>query len=54
MQKVICPYCGRVAKYVDSSVIYYGHSYGMAYAELCRDRAGGEMKCIILPSGKTM
>ena len=30
MQKVICPYCGRVAKYVDSSVIYYGHSYGMA------------------------
>lgn len=29
MQKVICPYCGRVAKYVDSSVIYYGHSYGM-------------------------
>lgn len=34
MQKVICPYCGRVAKYVDSSVIYYGHSYGMAY--LCR------------------
>ena len=24
------------------------------YAELCRDRAGGEMKCIILPSGKTM
>lgn len=25
-----------------------------AYAELCRDRAGGEMKCIILPSGKTM
>ena len=31
MQKVICPYCGRVAKYVDSSVIYYGHSYGMAY-----------------------
>lgn len=33
MQKVICPYCGRVAKYVDSSVIYYGHSYGMAYAK---------------------
>lgn len=32
MQKVVCPYCGRVAKYVDSSVIYYGHSYGMAYA----------------------
>lgn len=31
MQKVVCPYCGRVAKYVDSSVIYYGHSYGMAY-----------------------
>lgn len=25
-----------------------------AYAELCRDRAGGEMKCIILPRGKTM
>ena len=21
MQKVICPYCGRVAKYVDSSVM---------------------------------
>lgn len=31
MQKVVCPYCGRVAKYVDSSVIYYGHSYGIGY-----------------------
>lgn len=33
MQKVVCPYCGRVAKYVDSSVIYYGHSYGMCFAK---------------------
>lgn len=33
MQKVICPYCGRVAKYVDSSVIYYGHSYGIEEGE---------------------
>lgn len=34
MQNVICPYCGRTAEYVDTAVIYHGHSYGMAY--LCR------------------
>ena len=34
MPKAALSYGGRVAKYVDSSVIYYGHSYGMAY--LCR------------------
>ena len=33
MKKVICPYCGRQAEYVDSKAIY-GRSYGMAY--LCR------------------
>lgn len=37
MQKVICPYCGRVAKYVDSSVIYYGHSYGIWFASRSPD-----------------
>lgn len=30
---VICPYCGRKAEFVDSSIIY-GKSYGMIY--LCR------------------
>lgn len=42
MQKVVCPYCGRVAKYVDSSVIYYGHSYGMAYRKA--QNAIGQLK----------
>ncbi len=28
--KELCPYCGAIAKLVDSSVIY-GKSYGMAY-----------------------
>ena len=32
--KVICPYCGKHAEYVDSKDIY-GISYGMIY--LCRD-----------------
>ena len=32
--KVICPYCGKPAEYVDSKEIY-GISYGMIY--LCRD-----------------
>lgn len=32
--KVICPYCGKPAEYVDSEEIY-GESYGMIY--LCRD-----------------
>lgn len=42
MQKVICPYCGRVAKYVDSSVIYYGHSYGISKrcCDLAKKSAG--------------
>lgn len=30
---VICPYCGRKAEFVDSSIVY-GKSYGMIY--LCR------------------
>ncbi len=30
----ICPYCGRMTEYVDSSIVY-GRSYGMIY--LCRD-----------------
>jgi hypothetical protein len=34
MQLVICPYCGRQAKYVDSAEVYHGKSYGMIY--LCR------------------
>lgn len=33
MKKVICPYCGRRAAFVDTREIY-GVSYGMAY--LCR------------------
>lgn len=32
-RKVICPYCGKRAEYVDSRVVY-GKSYGMMY--LCR------------------
>lgn len=34
MKTVHCPYCGRQAEYVDSSVVY-GRSYGMIY--LCRN-----------------
>lgn len=34
MKEVICPYCGRRAEYVDSKIIYHGHSYGMIY--ICR------------------
>lgn len=34
MRKVLCPYCGRQAEYVDSAEIYHGVSYGMIY--LCR------------------
>lgn len=34
MKKVTCPYCGRLAEYVDSKVVY-GKSYGMIY--LCRN-----------------
>lgn len=33
IERVICPYCGRRAEYVDSEVVY-GVSYGMIY--LCR------------------
>jgi hypothetical protein len=32
-QEVICPYCGEIAEYVDSNVVYMS-SYGMIY--LCR------------------
>lgn len=31
MQTVICDYCGKRAKYVDSSIVYHGISYGMIY-----------------------
>ena len=31
----ICPYCGKTAKCVDSSVIYHGRSYGPAW--VCED-----------------
>ena len=34
MQKVICPYCGKRAEYVDSKEVYGGKSYGYIY--LCR------------------
>lgn len=34
MIKVICPYCGQQAKYVDSKVVY-GRSYGKIY--LCKE-----------------
>lgn len=34
MKKVICPYCGKRAEYIDSASIYHGRSYGMIY--LCR------------------
>ena len=26
---VICDYCGTPAAFVDSSVVYHGHSFGM-------------------------
>ena len=28
---VICDYCGTPADFVDSSVVYHGHSFGMIY-----------------------
>lgn len=34
MREVTCPYCGKLAEYVDSAEIYHGVSYGMIY--LCR------------------
>ena len=34
MRKVICPYCGKQAEYMDSKIIYHGRSYGMIY--ICR------------------
>lgn len=36
---VICDYCGTPADFVDSSVVYHGHSFGMIY--LCRPPRGG-------------
>ena len=30
-QIVICDYCGTPADFVDSSVVYHGHSFGMIY-----------------------
>lgn len=34
MKEVTCPYCGKLAEYVDSAEVYHGTSYGMIY--LCR------------------
>lgn len=34
MRRVLCDYCGKPAEYVDSAVVYHGHSFGMIY--LCR------------------
>ncbi|MBO6266801.1 MAG: DUF3268 family zinc-finger domain-containing protein [Synergistaceae bacterium] len=31
MNSVICPYCGKLAEYVDSAIVYHGRSYGMIY-----------------------
>lgn len=28
---VICDYCGKPAQFVDSALVYHGHSYGMVY-----------------------
>lgn len=40
MRKVICPYCGVTADYIDSAAIY-GKSYGMIYiCPLCAARVG--------------
>lgn len=35
MEKVICPYCGKKAKLVDSIEIYFTRSYGWAWLCLC-------------------
>lgn len=35
MRKVICDYCGKPAQFVDSAIVYHGHSYGMIY--YCHD-----------------
>lgn len=34
MKQVYCPYCDRLAEFVDSAEVYHGQSYGMIY--LCR------------------
>lgn len=34
MKEVYCPYCGKLAEFVDSAEVYHGRSYGMIY--LCR------------------
>lgn len=31
MKKVRCDYCGRLAEYVNSAIVYGGRSYGMIY-----------------------
>ena len=51
MKKVTCPYCGSLAAYVDSKVIY-GRSYGMVY--LCRpcDAYVGVHKGTATPLGR--
>ena len=40
MRTVFCDYCGIQARFVDSSVIYRGRSYGMSY--LC-PRCGADL-----------
>ena len=31
MKKIYCDYCGQIADYVDSAIVYGGRSYGMIY-----------------------
>lgn len=31
MKTVLCDYCGKPARFVDSALVYHGHSYGMIY-----------------------
>lgn len=52
MRKVYCDYCGKRAEYVNSSVIYHGHSYGMIY--LCRacDAYVGVHRGTDIPKGR--
>ena len=31
MRNINCDYCGKPARFVDSAIVYHGHSYGMIY-----------------------
>ena len=46
--KVYCPYCGKEAELIDSSVIY-GRSYGMAYICFGCDAYVGTQHVYLLP-----